>query len=65
MRGHGKFTLSIQLGNEAMETADDIANALEVVAARLHDCCTAGSIHDVNGNKVGQFKAIYDEEHRS
>jgi hypothetical protein len=62
---HGKFTLSIQLGNEAMETADDIATALEMVAGRLHDGCDAGSIHDVNGTKVGQFKAIYDEDHKS
>ena len=60
---NGKFTLSITLGNEAMETADDIATALEMVAGRLHDCCTAGSIYDTNGNKVGQFKASYEEEH--
>jgi hypothetical protein len=59
---HGKFTLTISLGNEAMETADDIAIALEMVAGSLRDGWVTGSVTDVNGNKVGSFKAAYDEE---
>ena len=32
-----KFTLKIELGNEAMQTREDIAESLEIVAAKLRN----------------------------
>lgn len=62
-----KFTLSIELGNDAMQTPGDIAEALRKVAAHLTNPgnweqgpveTTSGSIciMDTNGNGVGQFR---------
>lgn len=52
-----KFTLVIKLGNDAMQTADDIAEALERVAKKVREIPTMqdfdGPIMDLNGNKVG------------
>ena len=52
-----KFEINIDLGNEAMETAEDVARALETVATRLRrqGDFFAGIIHDLNGNSVGEF----------
>lgn len=54
-----EFKLNIELGNAAMDTAGDVARALEAVAHKLRheDCidCT-GSIRDENGNRVGSWK---------
>jgi hypothetical protein len=51
------FSLKITLGNEAMQTPDDVAAALRQVADRLdgtafveHD---GAKIRDTNGNTVG------------
>jgi len=56
-----KFTLSITLGNETMETPLDVAEALRKVADRLDnlsndwgDC--GGLIRDLNGNLVGKWE---------
>jgi hypothetical protein len=61
------FTLKIELGNDAMQTYDDIAAALRKVAARLNSggntvidedadlAITGGRIKDVNGNTVGEW----------
>lgn len=58
-----KFILSIDLGNDAMQTASNVAAALRDVASRLASVSRArmtddtheisGMIHDVNGNRVG------------
>lgn len=53
-----KFTLQIKLGNAAMQTSDDIADALRQVAGR-HNLATPGefgAIRDLNGNTVGEWK---------
>lgn len=53
------FKLSIELGNDAMQTSQDIANALNGVAARLKDVGTSpmhGVIRDINGNRVGEWE---------
>lgn len=54
------FTLTIELGNEAMQDATDIGDALHNVAASLHSGESSniadhqsGVIFDVNGNRVG------------
>jgi hypothetical protein len=56
-----KFTLQIKLGNEAMQTGYDIAQALTEVAEKLRGEDDArmdwsGNIRDINGNTVGSWK---------
>lgn len=54
----GKFQLSITLGNEAMQTASDLALAMRQVADRLErEAEFQGWIFDANGNAVGSFTA--------
>ncbi len=55
-----RFVLTIELGNDAMQTSHDIANALRKVATRLalYPACepqadNADAIRDDNGNRVG------------
>lgn len=55
-----RFTLGITLGNDAMQTAEDIAAALESVAATLRDAggfdeFAGGGIRDLNGDVVGSW----------
>lgn len=57
-----KFTLTIELGNEAMQTGADIATALREVADKMdsaygHHAIEAdnGRIRDLNGNTVGKW----------
>lgn len=56
------FTLRIEMGNDAMDTADAVACALDELAERLRraDAETSGSICDANGNTVGEWS--YSEE---
>jgi hypothetical protein len=49
------FTLKINMGNEAMQTLEDITEALRQVANRLDLGCDFGNIFDRNGNMVGEF----------
>jgi hypothetical protein len=55
-----RFVLSIELGNAAMLTAEDLADALESLAEEIRpDCHSSGISHgirDENGNTVGSFK---------
>ena len=53
-----EFKVVIQLGNSAMSTDDDIANALDAVANKLRhgpNGSESGVIRDANGNIVGVF----------
>jgi hypothetical protein len=50
------FALYIELGNDAMCSPDDIAEALEKVAKKVRGGATDGRIVDVNGNVVGEFE---------
>jgi hypothetical protein len=55
-----KFTLEIDLGNEAMLTYADIAQAVQRIfsdfSRRQEDAeDDAGRIYDSNGNKVGHW----------
>jgi hypothetical protein len=54
------FTMTIEMGNDAMQTYADIAQATQRIFAdfaRQHDEVedNAGRIYDANGNKVGQW----------
>ena len=55
-----EFTLRIKMGNEAMQTPEDVANRLLAVANRLNYGMDrqSGEILDMNGNKVGEWKFI-------
>jgi hypothetical protein len=50
------FSLKIDLGNDLMLNADDVAAALEQVARRVHSGALLGKIKDENGNTVGAFE---------
>jgi hypothetical protein len=63
------FTLKIELGNEAMQTGTDIANALRELANHIDDpnqhfddptdesgFDRNGRIRDLNGNTTGTWK---------
>lgn len=50
-----KFTLEIEMGNEAMRSPEDVAKALRNVAHRLPGAMDAGYILDENGNNVGEW----------
>lgn len=49
------FNLKITLGNDAMQTADDVAAALRTVIEKLEAGRTSGRIMDLNGNSVGDW----------
>lgn len=51
------FTLQIELGNEAMSTAADVADALARCAAMVGETgAWEGNIADGNGNTVGSYR---------
>ena len=56
------FTLKIKLGNDAMQTGLDLADAINEVTDRLQDVMgdiapgESGTIRDVNGNTVGKWE---------
>jgi hypothetical protein len=50
-----KFTLNIELGNEAMQTGEDVARALRAVAKKLDGGADSGRVQDENGNTVGEW----------
>lgn len=56
-----KFALNIQLGNDTMRTAEDIAIALRKAADALDSGEFAGHgyVHDLNGNNVGEYTSDF------
>lgn len=57
----GKFVLTINLGNEAMQTPGDIAYALTRAAQDVQSGYGAGRVWDVFGNTVGSFDITEEE----
>ena len=55
-----EFALQIRMGNEAMQTPEDVAASLRDIANRLDWGMyrRSGEILDMNGNKVGEWKFI-------
>ena len=53
-----EFTLRIEMGNEAMQTPEDVGDALWAVANRLNYGMdrSNGEILDYNGNKVVEWE---------
>ena len=50
-----KFKLEIEMGNDAMQSEEDVVEALRVIAGKLAGGKREGVIRDVNGNTVGTF----------
>lgn len=52
-----KFWVEIEMGNDAMQDAADVAQALQDTGFRLFNGFdfNAGQIRDMNGNKVGTW----------
>jgi len=58
-----EFNLKITLGNEAMQTGEDVAGALQKVAEAVAEGTQNGGIWDINGNRVGEWElGLTDEE---
>ena len=56
-----QFTMTIELGNDAMQTGADIAQAAKLLFSdfsRQHEPLEEnhGSFYDLNGNKVGTWE---------
>lgn len=50
-----EFTLTIELGNDAMQTDVDLADTIHKVAREVADGWSDGDVRDANGNTVGHF----------
>ena len=48
--------VKITTGNDAMQTDDEIAQALMRVAHRVRGGSIAGKVADINGNTVGSYE---------
>lgn len=52
----GLFKIEIALGNDVMQTPDDVSHALAVTAEKINAGeLFSGAIHDANGNRVGTW----------
>lgn len=49
------FTLTIHLGNAAMQNAEDVAFVLRRVACELEAGSQENTVKDYNGNRVGVY----------
>jgi len=54
------FTLTINLGDDAMQTPEDVAELLDRTAKymRKHGSWPAEKVRDINGNTVGLISVI-------
>jgi hypothetical protein len=60
-----RFVCMVDLGNDAMRTPQHVAEVLRGVARALHASPRgalrrSGSVHDENGNSVGQWSYHWD-----
>lgn len=58
-----KFTLEIELGNDAMQSAEDVFDAIEHCGDTNPTPFQGGEsniIRDLNGNKVGKWEVTQD-----
>ena len=57
-----RFILTIDLGNEAMQTSDDVVRAIQSTLRGISNRAAYpgdwDGIRDVNGNKIGTWKFI-------
>lgn len=57
---YSQFELHITMGNEAMQTNEDVAFALHMVADRISRGVDGSKIMDQNGNCVGKWWFEYE-----
>ena len=58
----GTFALTIELGNDAMQTPEDVEEALRrCVLHRLATGYRQGKVTDLNGNTVGSYNFSNEE----
>lgn len=63
-----ELRVTIRLGNDAMQTGEDLSDALRVIASDVKYLGTlsrgthAVTVLDVNGNRVGQWKIREGEQ---
>jgi hypothetical protein len=50
------FNLTIDGGNDAMQTGDDVAAALRTIADKIAAGDWTGGVRDENGNTVGDWR---------
>jgi len=50
-----QFRVRIDLGNDAMNTREDVASALQKIIDRLNSGIEEGLVIDENGNRVGSW----------
>lgn len=50
-----RLTVVVNLGNDLMQTVEDLAEALRAAAREIENRKSSGSILDGNGNRVGHF----------
>ena len=58
-----RFVLTIQLGNDAMQTGEDVARALRETATLIDyggvfSIPDGGRIYDENGNTIGSWEVV-------
>lgn len=55
-----KFTIEIELGNDAVQTAEDVAEILRATSAQVTDIRLGSfrNIRDLNGNTVGLWQVV-------
>lgn len=58
------FTLTIETGNDAMQTREDVARALREVAEALDGGREGGYVRDLNGNTVGSYELALGDDSR-
>ena len=55
MKADKVVTVLMGMGNEAMQTAEEVAAALRKVADRIENGARSGLVMDENGNSVGSW----------
>jgi hypothetical protein len=59
-----EFNVSIELGNDTMQTTEHVADALDRIAKvlRTGGSVQKGRVRDLNGNHVGSWSYNVEEE---
>lgn len=59
-----EFTLTFDMGNAAFDdgnATEEAARILGVIAAKVRGGYEGGAVHDVNGNRIGDWSADWPE----
>lgn len=59
-----KFILTVEIGNDAVQNADDISELLKHYGGKIRTTgkYDIGTIYDQNGNVVGEYRTVEDTE---